>query len=47
MSIFQLGFVLGQVYYRKENYTDLELPAAVNRLKEMVTKVSDIGNERT
>ena len=38
VSIFQLGFVLGQAYYRKENYTDLELPAAVNRLKEMVTK---------
>ena len=33
-----LGFVLGQAYYRKENYTDLEVPAAVNRLKEMLDK---------
>jgi len=33
-----LGFVLGKAYYRKENYTDLELPVAVNRIKEMLTK---------
>ena len=44
--IFQLGFVLGQAYYRKENYTDLELPAAVNRLKEMLAKVRDPENKR-
>ena len=36
MLIFQLGFVLGKAYYRKENYTDLELPAALARLKEMI-----------
>lgn len=33
-----LGFVLGHAYYRKENYTDLQLPAAVNRLKEMLAE---------
>ena len=38
--ITKLGFVLGKAYYRKENYTDLDLPVAVNRIKEMLTKVS-------
>ena len=46
-SIFQLGFVLGKAYYRKEHYTDLELPVAVNRIKEMLTKVSGSGNNAT
>ena len=41
--ISQLGFVLGKAYYRKENYTDLELPVAVYRIKEMLTKVSGYG----
>ena len=45
--ISQLGFVLGKAYYRKENYTDLELPVAVNRIKEMLTKVSGYGTNTT
>ena len=45
--ISQLGFVLGKAYYRKENYTDLELPVAVNRIKEMLTKVRGYGTNTT